>query len=77
MYPVDKKDGTQEIEQRVQWSAPAWASYYALYSISYVPSSLSTGYYNATFVLMSMGGLNQRDVSPCSILIMWSKQKVV
>ena len=47
LYPVDKEDGTQDMEQRAQWSAPAWAAYCAVYSISYVPSSLSTGY---TFV---------------------------
>ena len=41
---MDKEDGTQEIEQRVQWSAPAWAASSALYSISCVQSSLSTGY---------------------------------
>ena len=44
LCPMDKEDWTQEIEQRAQWSAPAWAAYCALYSISCVTSSLSTGY---------------------------------
>ena len=35
---------TGPVEQRAQWSAPAWAAYSALYSIFCVPSSLSTGY---------------------------------
>ena len=34
------------MEQRAQWSAPDWAAYSALYSISSVQSSLSTGYTN-------------------------------
>ena len=50
IYPVDKEDLTQEIEQGAQWSAPAWAAYCALYSISSVPSSLSTGY---TFTVLN------------------------
>ena len=44
-YPVDKEDGTQDMEQRAQWSAPARAAYCTLYSISCVQSSfLSTRY---------------------------------
>ena len=41
---MDKEDWTQEMEQRAQWSAPAWAAYCTLYSISCVSSSFSTGY---------------------------------
>ena len=37
-------DVTQEIEQRAQWSALAWAACCALCSISCVQSFLSTGY---------------------------------
>ena len=39
-----RRIGDQEIEQRAQWSAQAWADHCALYSMSCVKSSLSTGY---------------------------------
>ena len=38
-----KRIETQEVEQRAQWSSPTLAAYCALYSISCVPYSLSTG----------------------------------
>ena len=37
------------MEQRAQWSVPAWAAYYTLYSISRVQSSLSTGYIELSY----------------------------
>ena len=37
-------DVTQEIEQRAQWSAPAWAACWALCSISCVTSTLASVY---------------------------------
>ena len=42
IYPVDKEDGTQEIEQRSQWSAPAWAAYCALYTKRPLPLNKSS-----------------------------------
>ena len=44
LYPADKEDWTQEIEQRAQWSAPTWAACCALCFISRVQFSLSTWY---------------------------------
>ena len=43
-YTEAKVDVTQEIEQRAQWSAPAWAACCALCSISCVTSTLASVY---------------------------------
>ena len=47
VYRVSKNDFTQEMEQRVQWTALAWADHCALYSISCVQSYLLTQYFRA------------------------------
>ena len=44
-YTEAKVDVTQEIEQRAQWSAPAWAACCALCSISCVTSTLASVYF--------------------------------
>ena len=44
IYTEAKVDVTPEIEQRVQWSAPAWAACCALCSISGVTSTLASVY---------------------------------
>ena len=44
VYTEAKVDVTQEIEQRAQWSAPAWAAWCALCSISCVTSTLASVY---------------------------------
>ena len=41
-YTEAKVDVTKEIEQRAQWSAPAWAACCALCSISCVTSTLAS-----------------------------------
>ena len=43
-YTEAKVDVTREIEQRAQWSAPAWAACCALCSISCVASTLASVY---------------------------------
>ena len=43
-YTEAKVDVTQEVEQRAQWSAPAWAACCALCSISCVTSNLASVY---------------------------------
>ena len=42
VYTEAKMDVTQEIEQDVQWCAPAWAACCALCSISCVTSTLAS-----------------------------------
>ena len=44
LYTEAKVDVTQEIEQRAQWSAPAWSACCALCSISCVTSTLASVY---------------------------------
>ena len=44
LYTEAKVDVTQEIEQRAQWSAPAWAACGALCFISCVTSTLASVY---------------------------------
>ena len=46
-------DVSQEIEQRAQWSAPAWAACCALCSISCVPSTLVSVYPTRSMDLIS------------------------
>ena len=74
MYPVDKEDGTQEIELKVQLSAPAWAAYCAIYSISCVLSSLSTGYrkYQANLQATTQAKTFSSCIGPPSISSLFS-----
>ena len=38
--------------------------------------SMRPMYQNTTFVLISMGGLNQRDVSPCGDMAKWNRSRL-
>ena len=70
MYRVRLQDWTQEMEQRAQWSAPAWAACCALCSISCVQSWRRTRYIvgplseNPTLVLKSKDLRRPHNNSP-------------
>ena len=61
-YTEAKVDVTQEIEQRAQWSAPAWAACCALCSISCVTSTLASVYKIQTCVVVRRKTIRVRQV---------------